>query len=42
MKANGENLQISYLKKLKCWVIPSKDVCLCDKDRKSFVGIFVI
>lgn len=41
MKANVENLKISYLKKLKCWAIPSKYVCLCDKDRISLVGILL-
>lgn len=36
MKANGENAQISYSKKLKCWAIASKNVCLCAKDRSDF------
>lgn len=39
MKANGENAQISYLKKYDYWVIASKNVCLlaeCRKDLASY------
>ena len=35
MKANGENAQISYSKKFNFWVIASKNVCLCAKNRND-------
>ena len=28
VKANGENVQVSYVKDLECWSISSKNVCL--------------
>ena len=28
VKANGENVQVSYVKALECWSISSKNVCL--------------
>ncbi len=28
MKANGENVQISYIDEIKAWAISSKNVCL--------------
>ena len=33
MKANGENAQISYIKKFDYWVIASKNVCLLANNR---------
>ena len=39
MKANGENAQISYSKKFNFWVIASKNVCLCAKNRQCWFDI---
>ena len=35
MKANGENAQISYIKRFGYWVIASKNVCLLARNRKE-------
>lgn len=40
VKANGENVQISYVEDLACWSVSSKNVCLLARKHEEIDSLY--